>query len=108
MCEMNSAGHLKSMSQSEKWRFVVMLGRVKESTTNLRRLHKRMAEDYDEIMAPGSGYTFFLTGDLKYLSSMNGHSGCASSFPCTCCVRSRKAMVSNEFYFTLAFILICY
>jgi hypothetical protein len=54
-----------------------------------------MSEHYDDIMSLESDYVFFLTGDLKYLATMNGHSGCASKFPCQCCVRTRAGLVSD-------------
>ena len=72
-----------------------MIGRVKESTTNLRNLHRVMCKHYDPLMHMDSDYAFFLTGDLKYLASTNGHSGCDSTFPCQCCVRKRKYLVSE-------------
>lgn len=85
----------KTMSLSEKHRYVVTLGRVKETSTELRKLHGMMQEYYDPVMAPESEFVFSLTGDMKYLSSMNGHSGASSTYPCNCCVRSRKGMVSS-------------
>lgn len=84
----------KTMSMSEKHRFVVTMGRVKETSTELRKLHGMMQEYYDPVMEPESEFVFALTGDMKYLSSMNGHSGASSTYPCNCCVRSRKGMVS--------------
>lgn len=92
--ETNADGHLKMLSQSEKHRYITTLGRVKENTTNIRKLHRAMQEYYDDITSPDSDYVFFLSGDLKYLATMNGHSGCASKFPCQCCVRTRAGMVS--------------
>jgi hypothetical protein len=89
-----SNGHegIRTLSQSEKYRFVTMLGRVKETTTGLRRLHAKLRETYDEVMQDPL-FSFALTGDLKYLLTMNGNAGSSSTCPCPVCVRKRVNLV---------------
>jgi hypothetical protein len=84
---------MQTMSLSEKWRFVTMVGRVKESVKELRKLHASIAEDWAEVTSDPA-YQFAMTGDLKYLLTMTGHQGCSSTFPCFCCVRTRKSLVN--------------
>lgn len=83
---------VRTLSQSEKYRFVTMLGRVKETTTGLRRLHAKLHETYDEVMQDPL-FSFALTGDLKYLLTMNGNAGSSSTCPCPVCVRKRVNLV---------------
>lgn len=83
---------LQSLCLSEKGRYVTFIGRVKENSTNLRRYHAAMADEWDTVMKPDSDTIFALSGDLKYLLTMLGHAGASSTYPCPCCVRSRKTL----------------
>ncbi len=71
---------------------MTFIGRVKENTTNLRRYHAAMAHEWDEAMKPDSSYIFALSGDLKYMLTMLGHAGASATYPCPCCVRSRRTL----------------
>ena len=53
-----------------------------------------MADEWDEVMRSDSDSDciFGLSGDLKYMLTMLGHAGASSTYPCTCCVRSRKTL----------------
>lgn len=84
---------MKTLSQSEKYRFVTCLGRVKETTSNLRKLHARLKPTYTKIME-SADFVFALTGDLKYLLTMNGNLGASSTCPCPVCVRKRRNLVT--------------
>ena len=89
----SGSDELQTMSQSEKWRFVVLLGRIKESATTLREAHAAMADEWHQLMQPDIKYVFGLFGDLKYLLIMQGHCGASSTYPCPHCVRSRALLV---------------
>ena len=89
----NGSDELQTMSQSEKWRFIVLLGRIKESAATLREVHAAMAAEWNQLMQPDSKYVFALFGDLKYLLIMSGHCGASSTHPCPHCVRSRVLLV---------------
>jgi hypothetical protein len=89
----NGSDELQTMSQSEKWRFIVLLGRIKESAATLREVHAAMAAEWNQLMQPDSKYVFALFGDLKYLLIMLGHCGASSTYPCPHCVRSRVLLV---------------
>jgi hypothetical protein len=84
---------LQTMCLSEKWRFVVLIGRIKETTQSLRRVHDSMAAEWSEVMGPDSPFTWSLTGDLKWLQIMSGHLGSGSTCPCVICCRTRLLMV---------------
>ena len=86
---------MKTLSQSEKYRFVTCLGRVKETTSNLRKLHARLKPTYTKIME-SEDFVFALTGDLKYLLTMNGNLGASSTCPCPVCVRKRRNLVTAQ------------
>ena len=74
MCAERTEGEdeIQTLGLSEKWRFVVLLGRIKENAQSLRQLHAVMAEHWQEVMGPESAYVWGLFGDLKYMSIMNG------------------------------------
>jgi hypothetical protein len=111
-------GSLEMMSFSEKcelqrvvsaligcrWRFVTVLGGIKESVACLRALHREIDPAWGKVMSPTTNYRFGLTGDLKYMLTCEGtavtllatssgacpgHLGASSSKPCPCCVRPR-------------------
>jgi hypothetical protein len=84
---------MQSMCLSEKWRFVTMVGRIKECVKELRKLHASIAEEWAAVTS-NQAYQFAMTGDLKYLLAMTGHQGCSSTFPCFWCVRTRKSLVT--------------
>jgi hypothetical protein len=83
---------LQTLCLSEKGRYVVLLGRIKENTFNLRQVHSVIDVEWNEVMAPDSGYFFALSGDLKYMSTMLGHGGAGCTHPCTCCGRTRELL----------------
>lgn len=83
---------LQTLCLSEAGRYVTFLGRVKENTMNLRKIHAAMDVDWHEVMQPDSGYFFALSGDLKYMSTMMGHGGASCTHPCTCCGRTRELL----------------
>ena len=51
-----------------------------------------MASEWSSVMGPDSRFIWSLSGDLKYMLTMLGHSGASSSYPCLWCVRSRILM----------------
>ena len=57
---------MQSMCLSEKWRFVTMVGRIKECVKELRKLHGSIAEEWAAVTS-NQAYQFAMTGDLKYL-----------------------------------------
>ena len=79
----------QTLCLSEKGRYVTLIGRIKENTTNLRKFHAAMDPYWNEVMDEGS-IVSGLSGDLKYMLSMLGHMGASAAYPCPCCVRSRK------------------
>jgi hypothetical protein len=83
---------LQTLCLSEKARYVTFIGRIKENASNLRRFHAAMAPEWDAAMDPEGDYVFALSGDLKYMLTMLGHAGASASYPCSCCVRSRKTL----------------
>ena len=86
---------MRTLSQSEKYRFVTCLGRVKETSSNLRKLHARLKDTYEPVMQ-NDKFQFALTGDLKYLLTMNGSAGSSSTCPCPVCVRKRANLVTKQ------------
>lgn len=84
---------LQSLCLSEKGRYVVLIGRIKENATNLRAFHNCMKVEWDRVMDPEkSRFIWALSGDLKYMLTMLGHAGASCKYPCLCCVRSRQLL----------------
>ena len=82
----------QSLSLGEKGRYVTLLGRIKENTENLRHLHNVMDPEWKDLLGDGGQFICGLSGDLKYLLTMNGHQGASAKYPCPCCVRSRELL----------------
>jgi len=83
---------LQSLSLSEKGRYVTFIGRIKENSSNLRKIHSHMAAGWAAVMGVDSRFVWALSGDLKYMLSMLGHAGASCTYPCMTCVRGRRAM----------------
>ena len=79
----------QSLSLGEKGRYVTLLGRIKENTENLRYLHNVMDPEWKDLLGDGGQFICGLSGDLKYLLTMNGHQGasCEAQKTGDACVR---------------------
>jgi hypothetical protein len=85
---------IQTMSQSERWRFVTLVGRIKETAHEMRKIHACLAESMDRVTAADSPYQFCMASDMKNVSIMTGHLGAGARNPCTHCIRPREDIVS--------------
>ena len=92
-------GEIQRMSQSETWRFVTLIGRIKETACEMRKIHAELAPSMDRVTAPESPYQFVMSSDMKNVSIMMGHQGAGCTYPCTHCTRTRRSMVSIHLRF---------
>ncbi len=95
MCQ--TRGHheeIQTMSNSERWRFVTLVGRIKETAYEIRKIHDVLAPVMDKVTAPDSPYQFVMSSDMKNVSIMLGHQGASAKYPCTHCTRTRKNIVT--------------
>ena len=88
-------GEIQTMSQSERWRFVTLVGRIKETANEMRKIHTVLAPVMDKVTAAESPYQFVMSSDQKNVAIMTGHQGSGATCPCTHCTRTRKSMVAT-------------
>jgi len=88
---MRHGDELQTICLSEKGRYITFIGRVKEDVKNLREIHSVMDPQWTELLSCNKT-VLALSGDLKYMLTMLGHTGASATYPCPCCARSRALL----------------
>ena len=71
---MRHGDELQTICLSEKGRYITFIGRVKEDVKNLREIHSVMDPQRTELFSCNKT-VLALSGDLKYMLTMLGHTG---------------------------------